>query len=197
MTAWPKYSAAAGSTLVYLKDFRLRALGPHVEVWTPVGHGASTALADPAGDAHTVVTEQQFGSLVGQSKTSLGRRRKRVFGGPKHRDGKNALLPRRVAAFLTNGYRDAGDRVVVLVDNSARPDPGGLARAGPSSPRPSRVNPLFGSVGGCVSGVAVLGVGPRNHGHGCAPALCSVADQPGVRSASISSASAWNVTTTS
>ncbi len=54
------------------------------------------------------------------------------------------------------------------------------ARAHPSSPRTSRVNPLRPLGGGCVSGIAVLGVGPRDHGHGCAPALRSVGAGPGV-----------------
>jgi hypothetical protein len=47
-------------------------------------------------------------------------------------------------------------------------------------PAPAVSTPLRPSGGGCVSGVAELGVGPGDHGHGRAPALCSVADGPGV-----------------
>jgi hypothetical protein len=92
------------------------------------------------------------------------------------------LMPRTTPPTI---YRCAGSWQAKWQHSGAtgRPvaaSPRGPARAPRDHPAPAVSTPSSALGGGCVSGVAVLGVGPRDHGHGCAPALCSVADGPGV-----------------
>ena len=122
VVAWPAAEVDEnGVTSYYLKDFRLRSMGPHVEVWTPVGDSVSTGLDFPSGDCRngdlTTITDDQIGSFTNQFENVVRPKLATVFGVPTKRDGKNATIPRYAPSVPKNAYRAPGDRVVVLVDN--------------------------------------------------------------------------------
>lgn len=93
---------------LYRKDYTLRAVGAHIEVWV------AADLAFPAGDcrpaASTVVTDQQLGDLVRQFDETIYPRETAAFSVPRDRDGTDAALS-------GGDYTGAGDKTVTLVDN--------------------------------------------------------------------------------
>jgi hypothetical protein len=100
----------------YRKDYTLRGVGDHIEVWV------ANDLAFPAGDCRnavagsTTVTEAQVNELVEQFDTNMYPKETAAFSTPPDRDGSSAQLgPDKNG----NGgvYTGGGEKTVTLVDN--------------------------------------------------------------------------------
>ena len=106
---------------VFLKEFRLRVISPHAEVWTAVGDDVSTGLDYAAGDCRngirTTVTEAQLGSMADSFERVVRPRLTAAFGATARRDGSQAQLPHTVPGVPADAYRAGGNRQVILVDN--------------------------------------------------------------------------------
>jgi hypothetical protein len=100
----------------YRKDYTLRGVGDHIEVWV------ANDLSFPAGDCRnavpgtTTVTDTQVQELVDQFDHTMYPKETQAFSTPPDRDGAEALLgPDR------NGhggvYTGGGEKTVTLVDN--------------------------------------------------------------------------------
>jgi hypothetical protein len=90
----------------YRKDFTLRGVGAHIEVWV------ADDLSFPAGDCRTKdteVTDVQVGSLISAFDGTIYPRETAAFSTPPDRDGQNALL--------SGDFSGAGDKTITLVDN--------------------------------------------------------------------------------
>lgn len=103
---WPALDDVKGS--LYRKDYTLRGVGAHIEVW--VAHD----LAFPAGDcrpaASTQVTDRQIGELILQFDETIYPRETAAFSVPRDRDGTEPVLS-------GGDHTGAGDKTVTLVDN--------------------------------------------------------------------------------
>jgi len=92
----------------YRKDYTLRAVGQHIEVWV------AKDLAFPAGDCRdagsTVVTDSQVQGLVHEFDSNIYPKETTAFSTPPDRDGSNAMLSE-------GDFRGSGDKTVTLVDN--------------------------------------------------------------------------------
>ncbi|HEY5820497.1 MAG TPA: peptidase M6 [Propionibacteriaceae bacterium] len=99
---------------LYRKDYILRTVGAHIEVWVALD------IAFPAGDcrgaAATTITDAQAQAIATQFDTVIFPRESAAFSVAPDRDGSNALLGPDAGG---NGgdYSGAGDKVVTLVDN--------------------------------------------------------------------------------
>ena len=100
----------------YRKDYTLRGVGDHIEVWV------ANDLAFPAGDCRsavadsTSVSEAQVNELVQQFDTNMYPKETAAFSTPPDRDGSKAQLgPDKNG----NGgvYGGGGEKTVTLVDN--------------------------------------------------------------------------------
>ncbi|MEV6841633.1 choice-of-anchor J domain-containing protein [Streptomyces sp. NPDC051133] len=103
---------------VVLKEFKLRAVGPHAEFW--VRADDMRVATDECRSSNTddlVVTDQQLRYLVRQFEQVIRPREGRVFGFPAPRDGSNAKPDQLDPHIPAGAWRGQGDRVVVLVDN--------------------------------------------------------------------------------
>jgi hypothetical protein len=100
----------------YRKDYTLRGVGQHIEVWV------ADDLAFPAGDCRTVVpdstvvSDAQVAELVDQFDNTMYPRETAAFSTPPARDGSNARIGPDANG---NGgvYTGGGDKTVTLVDN--------------------------------------------------------------------------------
>ena len=100
----------------YRKDYTLRAVGSHIEVWV------ANDLAFPKGDCRnavagsTTVTDQQAQELADQFDKNMYPKETKAFSTPPDRDGTKSLLPPD-----TNGnggvFTGGGEKTVTLVDN--------------------------------------------------------------------------------
>jgi hypothetical protein len=102
---WLGLNDSAGA--YYRKDYRLRAVGKHIEVWV------ATDTSFPAGDCRdpgsTTVTDSQVTGLVQDFESTIYPKETTTFSTPPDRDGSQAALD--------GDYSGAGDRTVTLVDN--------------------------------------------------------------------------------
>ncbi|ROP34412.1 immune inhibitor A peptidase M6 [Couchioplanes caeruleus] len=91
----------------YRKDYTLRGIGEHIEVWV------ANHLAFPAGDCRpavsTEVTDARIADLVREFDTTIYPRETAAFSTPPDRDGTDALV--------SGDYTGAGGRTVTLIDN--------------------------------------------------------------------------------
>lgn len=100
----------------YRKDYTLRGVGEHIEVWV------ADDLAFPDGDCRndvegsTTVTDAQVAELVDEFDNNMYPKETEAFSTPPDRDGTNALL-----GPDSNGdggvYTGGGEKTVTLVDN--------------------------------------------------------------------------------
>jgi hypothetical protein len=108
--SWPALDDAEG--VIYLKDYTLRAVGDHIEVWV------ANDILFPAGDCRngtrTVVTDAQAQYLAGQFDTNMHPKESDVFSVPPSRDGSGAAPIEGIPAGYFGGE---GDDIVTLVDN--------------------------------------------------------------------------------
>ena len=92
----------------YRKDYTLRGVGAHIEVWV------AGDLAFPAGDcrpaASTRITDDQVGGLVREFDQTIYPRETSAFSTPPDRDGTDPQL-------ADGDFTGSGDRTVTLVDN--------------------------------------------------------------------------------
>jgi hypothetical protein len=101
---------------LYRKDYTLRGVGEHIEVWV------ANDIAFPAGDCRlqipssTEITDQQVNRLVTEFDTNIYPKETATFSTPPDRDGTNAQLGPDANG---NGgdYTGAGNKTVTLVDN--------------------------------------------------------------------------------
>ena len=115
---WLAYDEHRGA---YLKPYRLRGKGRHIEVWVATGRDeTSTRLAFPDGDCRNdervTITDRQVRRLVRAFGRNIYPKESRVFSRPPDRNGSNASLP-QAAGLPDDYYRGQGDNIVVLVDN--------------------------------------------------------------------------------
>src|SRR3954447_16973699 len=102
--------------LLYRKDYTLRGVGQHVEVWV------ANDLAFPAGDCRTqianstTITDAQVQHLISEFDTNMYPKETATFSTPPDRDGTHAVIPPDA-----NGhggvYTGEGDNTVALIDN--------------------------------------------------------------------------------
>jgi hypothetical protein len=91
----------------YRKDYTLRAVGAHVEVWV------ANDIAFPAGDCRpassTQVTDAQAQYLADQFDNNIYPKETATFSTPPDRDGSNAAI--------SGDFTGPGEKTVTLVDN--------------------------------------------------------------------------------
>jgi hypothetical protein len=126
---WPAWTTQGDGDFfgsIYLKDYTLRGISEHLEVWVASGGDEqSTGLDYPPGDCRnglaTTITDDQVAQLVDAFETEIRPALQPVFPDPRPRDGKHAALPRWIPEIPSSAFRGAGDRTVVLVDNFREP----------------------------------------------------------------------------
>jgi hypothetical protein len=106
---------------IYLKKYRLRGIGDHIEVWVADDNDkVASDLNFPDGDCRngdrTRVTDGQVAGLIDEFDNNIYPIEATNYSVPPARDGSNALLPTYVP-MAPNQYRGEGDNIVVLVDN--------------------------------------------------------------------------------
>lgn len=115
---------------IYLKNYTLRGIGTHSEVW--VANNLSfpnPGIIDPAtgapftyndcrnGDARTQITDTQVNYLISEFEGNMYPTESDWWGVPPNRDGHNALLPKLIPNLPSSEYKGEGDNIVILVDN--------------------------------------------------------------------------------
>ncbi len=103
---WPALDDVEGS--LYRKDFKLRAVGAHIEVWVAVDTAFPPDDCRPA--SATVVTDQQVGALVREFDQTIYPRETAAFSVPRDRDGTSPVL-------AGGDFTGDGDKTVTLIDN--------------------------------------------------------------------------------
>lgn len=102
---WPALDDVDGR--FYRKDYTLRGVGEHIEVWVAADVEFPAGDCRPAGS--TVVTDAQIAGLIREFDRTIQPRETAAFSTPPDRDGGDAQL--------TGDYTGAGQRTVTLVDN--------------------------------------------------------------------------------
>lgn len=105
---------------IYLKNYTLRGIGEHVEVWVAsdsdeISSGISFPLGDCRNDERVVITDQQVQSLIREFDLNMYPKESQAFSVPPDRGGAASI-----AADLglpADYWAGDGDSVVVLVDN--------------------------------------------------------------------------------
>jgi hypothetical protein len=124
---------------IYLKNYKLRGVGKHIEVWVATGEdylcdGDPSTTEDcprgnedetvngthfPDGDCRNdrvAVTTEQVDYLIDEFDGNIYPKESRRFSVPPNKNGKNAPLT-EIAGLPANYYKGEGDNIVVLVDN--------------------------------------------------------------------------------
>ena len=104
------------SGAIYLKNYTLRGVGDHIEVWV------ANDRAFPAGDCRndlglTNVTDAQVNNFIHEFDTNIYPKESETFSVPPARDGHNAILPKLIPNLPSSEYKGEGDNIVTLVDN--------------------------------------------------------------------------------
>ena len=103
---WLGLNDIAGT--LYRKNYTLRGVGAHIEVWV------ADDVAFPAGDCRPAssveITNQQVGALVREFDATIYPRETAAFSVPRDRDGTDPLL-------AGGDYTGTGNKTVTLVDN--------------------------------------------------------------------------------
>ncbi|MFE2252696.1 choice-of-anchor J domain-containing protein [Streptomyces lavendulae] len=103
-----------------LREFELREVAPHVELWVRTGDlRVDTDDCSSSNADDLVVTDPQLHYLAEQFEHVIRPREARVFGTPTPRDGSNAKPELLDPGIPADAWRGPGDRLVVLVDNIA------------------------------------------------------------------------------
>ena len=106
---------------IYLKKYRLRGIGEHIEVWVADDNSKTSKDTNfPDGDCRngirTQVTDAQVAGLIDEFDNNIYPIESETWSVPPDRDGSDAILP-QILPMPDNLYRGEGDNIVVLVDN--------------------------------------------------------------------------------
>lgn len=129
---WLALNDATGS--IYLKNYTLRGVGEHVEVWVannlafPNPTMLNPLTADPTDvftyndcrnldPARLTITDAQVNYLISEFDGTIYPIEAEWFDVPPNRNGHNAILPKLIPNLPSSEYKGEGDNVVVLVDN--------------------------------------------------------------------------------
>jgi hypothetical protein len=100
----------------YLKNYTLRAVDGHVEVW--VANNTDFPVGDCRNDGvRNVVTDAQAAYLADEFENNMYPLESQAFSVPPDRNGKHALLPKLIPSVPSAEYKGEGENIVVLVDN--------------------------------------------------------------------------------
>ncbi len=125
---WPALDISKPSvTGLYVKQYTLRAVGEHIEVWVASGSdGVSKGTEFPAGDCRaaavpgtTDVTDAQVKDLVNEFENNMYPKETAAFSTPKERAGL-ATLPGLTPAGIN--FAGDGENTVTLIDNVRDPN---------------------------------------------------------------------------
>ena len=124
---WPALDISKPSvTGLYLKQYTLRGVGEHIEVWVASGADAvSQGTRFPAGDCRNdvpgsvEVTDPQIANLISEFDNTMYPAETKAFSTPPDRAGINTV-PGLTAAGLN--FAGDGDNTVTLVDNVRDPN---------------------------------------------------------------------------
>jgi hypothetical protein len=105
----------------YLKDYTLRGVGEHIELWVASGEDEiSIDTRFPEGDCRNdgrvLVTDEQVTYFIDEFDNNIYPIQAEAFSVPPDRDGSAATLP-ELADLPADYYVGDGDNIVVLVDN--------------------------------------------------------------------------------
>ncbi len=101
---------------LYLKSFKLRGIGDHIEVW--VAKDTSFPKGDCRNDLGlTDVTDAQVSSFVDEFDTNMYPKESEAFSVAPDRDGTKARLGKHYQGLPRTQFKGDGDNTVVLVDN--------------------------------------------------------------------------------
>ncbi|WP_344618502.1 choice-of-anchor J domain-containing protein [Dactylosporangium salmoneum] len=101
---------------LYRKNYVLRGVGQHIEIWVAVDTTFPAGDCRNAGAGSTAVTDEQVTNFISEFDNNMYPKETAAFSTPESRDGSHALLgPDKNG----NGgvYTGAGDKTVTLVDN--------------------------------------------------------------------------------
>jgi hypothetical protein len=106
---------------LYLKEYRLRGVGEHIEVWVAADKDkVSKRLRFPKGDCRngprTKITDEQVDYLINEFDTNMYPKESAAFSVPPDRNGSNAPLAEEIGVGK-NYWRGQGDNIVALIDN--------------------------------------------------------------------------------
>jgi hypothetical protein len=104
---------------IYLKNYTLRGIGHHIEVWVANNlafpdHGGVPDCRNTLGLA--TVTDAQVQSFIGEFDSNIYPKESEAFSVPPRLDGKAAVLA-QLLGLDANYYHGQSDNIVVLVDN--------------------------------------------------------------------------------
>ena len=117
---WPALDDISGAT--YVKNYRLRGTGEHIEVWV------AENLAFPSGDCRNTVgggalvqvTDEQVAGFIGEFDANMYPKESAAFSVAPSRDGRSTPLTRAYSHFFdlpARNFKGDGARTAVLVDN--------------------------------------------------------------------------------
>ncbi|HEY7874432.1 MAG TPA: peptidase M6 [Actinomycetota bacterium] len=106
---------------LYLKRFKLRGIGKHIEVWVAHDHDTTSKnlgfqYGDCRNDERRHVTNAQVRYLVREFDRNMYPKESKAFSRPPKRDGRDALLPQLIQQ-RKDYYAGPGQHVVALIDN--------------------------------------------------------------------------------
>ena len=106
---------------VYPKQYTLRGIGEHIEVWVASdSDDVSSGLAFPGDDCRNddriKITNRQINYLIEEFDTKIYPKESRVFSKPPARDGSGAILP-GILEVRPGYFKGEGDNIVTLIDN--------------------------------------------------------------------------------
>ena len=116
---WIAYDDVNG---LYVKEYTLRGIGEHIEVWVASDEDDISAGLDfPAGDCRNdgvrnVISDEDVDYLIDQFDNVMYPAESETFSVPPTRDGSNAPLA-EILGLPKNYYKGDGDRIVTLIDN--------------------------------------------------------------------------------
>ena len=100
---------------IYLKNYTLRGVGQHAEVW--VANNLDFSAGDCRNGVRTAITDTQVNYFIQQFDGNIYPKESATFSVPPQRDGHNAILPKLIPNLPSSEYKGEGDNIVVLIDN--------------------------------------------------------------------------------
>ena len=105
---------------IYLKNYTLRGVGNHIEVWV----ANNLAFPDHKGKPDcrntlglTTVTDAQIKGFISEFDTNIWPKEAEAFSVAPARDGHKAILPTLIPNLPSSEYKGDGDKTVILIDN--------------------------------------------------------------------------------